>query len=530
MKNIFKHKILVVGLFSLLSLSCGDLELEPYNEITSNKIYADFGNYKGVLAKLYAGYAMSGQQGGDGGDPDISGLDEGFSNYLRLYFNLQELTTDESVIGWTDGTLPDLVEMDWGAGNEYIGTMYSRIYYQIALTNEFIRETSDDKLNSRGLTEAQIAEAQTFRAEARFLRALSYWHALDMFGNVPFVTEQDEVGSYFPEQIFRPELFSYIETELLDIEDKLAAPKQNEYARADQAAVWTLLTKLYLNAQVYIQEDKNTEAITYAKKVIDANYPLDADYSHLFLADNHTASGIIFPIAFDGTHTQSYGGTAYLILGSIGGSMNPADFGMSSGWNGMRTTKNIVNLYADPYGNIDKRAMFYTDGQNLEIEKLSTFTDGYPITKYKNISSIGVVGSDPTGTFPDTDFPMFRIADVYLMYAEAVLRGGAGGNLGTALTYVNMIRERAYGGTDGDISAATLTLDFILDERARELSYEMHRRTDLIRFGKFTGGEYLWPWKGGTMDGKSVSTHRDLFPIPSSDRLANPNLKQNDGY
>ena len=174
----------------------------------------------------------------------------------------------------------------------------------------------------------------------------------------------------------------------------------------------------------------------------------------------------------------------------------------------------------------DDRGMFYTDGQNLEIEDIALFTDGYAINKFKNITRDGALGSDTD--FPDTDFPMFRLADVYLMGAEALLRSG--GDQGKALDYVNEVRTRAFGSAAGNISAGELDLDYILDERARELYWECHRRTDLIRYGQFTDGNYLWAWKGGVMEGQKVSAHRDVYPIPSSDLGANPNLEQNEGY
>ena len=116
------------------------------------------------------------------------------------------------------------------------------------------------------------------------------------------------------------------------------------------------------------------------------------------------------------------------------------------------------------------------------------------------------------------------------MYAEAVLRGGSGGDKTTAVGYINQLRERAYGNTNGNITAADLTLNFILDERGRELYWEGHRRTDLIRFGQFTSATYLWPWKGGVETGTGVDAHYNLFPIPNTDRTANPNLGQNPGY
>ncbi|QHT68670.1 RagB/SusD family nutrient uptake outer membrane protein [Rhodocytophaga rosea] len=524
--KLIKNIILSGALLFSVASCTKDLDREPFYDVTSANVYKDFNNYKNVLAKVYAGYAVSGQQG-PAGNPDISGLDEGFSNYLRLYFNLQELPTDEAVIGWNDGTLPDLHDMDWTSSNEFIAAMYNRIYYQIALTNEFIRETTDAKLSERGITGENLNNAKRYHAETRFLRALSYWHAMDMYGNVPFVTEQDAVGSFFPKQTTRAELFNYIESELKAIETELAAPGQNEYGRADQAAAWTLLTKLYLNAEVYTGQGRYADAVTYASKVIaSTNYALEPQIEKLFRTDNNTSKEIIFPITFDGLKTQSYGGMTYLVHAPVGGNMDPKAFGINGGWSGLRTTKNIVELFA----NGDARAQFHTNGQALEINDIFTFTDGYPVTKYRNVSSTGVVGSDVTGNFPDTDFPMFRLADVYLMYAEAVLRGAGGGDAATALQYVNRLRERAYGNTSGNITQAQLTLDLLLEERARELKWEMHRRTDLIRFGKFTPGTYVWPWKGGVKEGRGVENFRTLYPVPTTDLTANPNLKQNTGY
>ncbi|RYZ94449.1 MAG: RagB/SusD family nutrient uptake outer membrane protein, partial [Sphingobacteriaceae bacterium] len=118
----------------------------------------------------------------------------------------------------------------------------------------------------------------------------------------------------------------------------------------------------------------------------------------------------------------------------------------------------------------------------------------------------------------------------YLIYGEAVARGGSGGTVAQALTYVNALRFRAYGNTSGNVSAAALTTDFYLDERGRELYWEAHRRTDLIRFGKFTGSSYIWPFKGGTQAGTSLPAFRNLYPLPLADLITNPNLVQNTGY
>ncbi len=515
----------IVGI-SFTTACTDDLDLTPKNELTSADAYKDFANYKSVLAKLYAGFALTGQTG-PSGNADVGGFDEGKSNYIRAYWQLQELTTDEAVISWNDGTIFDLHEMDWSSSNEYIRMMYDRIFYEIALCNEFIRETTDAKLSERGVTGANLEEAKKFRAEARFLRAMSYWHALDLFGSVPFVTEEDAVGFFLPEQISKADLFKYIEAELLAIEPELVGARQNEYARADKAAAWMVLSKLYLNAEVYIGQQKYTEAVTYSKKIIDAGFSLAPEYQSLFLADNHKVrSEIIFPVAYDGQRTKTWGGTTFLVHAPIGGTMSAAAFGVNGGWAGLRTTKEIIGLF----NSADDRALYNSAGQKLEIDQIGVFTDGYPLTKYKNVTTDGKPGSDPAGDHPDTDYPMFRLADAYLIYAEAVLRGGSGGDRATALSYVNQLRTRAFGDNSGNITASDLTLDFILAERARELHWEGHRRTDLIRFGRFASDSYVWAWKGGVKTGRGVADFRRLFPIPTSDLSANPNLVQNPGY
>lgn len=487
--------------------------------LSSNNVYSTPASYKEGLAKLYATFAVSGQQG-PSGQPDIAGIDEGFGNYLRQYWNAQELTTDEAVIAWNDATIKDFHWQTWTPNDVFVGAIYSRIMYTVTLSNEFIRVTAGK----------EDADLKTYNAEARFVRALAYYHALDLFGNPPFVTEADKPGAFFPKQTTRAELYSYIESELLAIEGSLGAPRF-EYGRADKAAAWMLLSKLYLNAEVYIGTPKYTEAITQLNKVLASSYSLNPTYLNNFLADNDTGTEIIFPITFDGLHTRTYGGTVYLVHACIGGSMDPkGTFGVGGGWGGIRTTSALVGKFSDITGATDKRALFHTPGQTLKITDIGVFTDGYAVTKFRNKKSDGSDATHAHPDFVDTDYPVFRLADAYLMYAEAVLRGGTGGSSAQALTYVNALRQRAYGNASGNISASELTLDFILDERARELYFEGHRRTDLIRFKKFTGGSYLWPWKGKSPDGVATESYRDLFPIPAADRGANPTLKQNPGY
>lgn len=733
-----KKLYIIIFIAALGFTSClKDLDTTPIDpdSVTSVDVYADADNYINVLAKLYAGLSVSGQQG-PAGQPDIAGIDEGFSTYLRQYWKAQELTTDEAVIAWNDGNLRDYHDMDWTSGNEFVGAMYNRIFYQISLCNEFIRETTDEKLSDRGISGQDRTNIEAYRLEARFLRALSYYHALDMFGNVPFVTENDDVGAFLPSQIQRTDLFNWLETELLAIEGGLPAPKTNEYGRADQATVWAVLAKMYLNAEVYTGTAKYNEAVTYSQKIIDAGYSLEDNYFNNFNADNNLSSEIVFPVIFDGVHTRTWGGMTFVVHAAVGGSMEPAEFGIDGGWGGTRVTSTFVKkfypditaksfipqvvspvytkskeyplLYVpgshqewDPsntetvlasvnsdglfegylnfdagtefkfcvnpdwtenYGDdgadgtldqdganivaadagyykinvdmnaltytyeatywgligsataggwdadqdmtynaetgmweilvdlvageikfranddwtinlgdtgadgildyggdniaiesagqyfislklgapdytytielyqapsYDSRAAFHTDGQNLMIEDIFEFTDGYAVTKFKNINRDGSTGSDLT--FPDNDYPVFRLADFYLMYAEAVLRGGSG-DMNKAVDYVNRVISRAYGEDSQNITAGDLTLDFILDERARELYWEGHRRTDLVRYGYLTSGNYLWDWKGNVEAGTAVDEKYNIFPIPSSDVGANTNLTQNNGY
>jgi hypothetical protein len=173
----------------------------------------------------------------------------------------------------------------------------------------------------------------------------------------------------------------------------------------------------------------------------------------------------------------------------------------------------------------------HTPGVSADISNISQFNQGTPVIKFTNITSTGAQGSpNAGGTFCSTDFPLFRLAEQYLIYAEAVLQGGGGGDPATALGYINSLRQRAYGNASGNISAAGLTLPFILNERGRELYWECFRRTDLVRYNEFTTGAYLWPWKGGVSNGTGVDSHFNIYPIPGTDLQTNANLKQNPGY
>lgn len=525
MTNTPRNALLAVatGLLLVGMVGCTDTTVEPKSTITDANVFNDAGSYRGFLARVYTGLAVSGQQG-PAGAADIQGIDEGFSQYLRLLWEAQELPTDEAVIGWGDIGLPEMNTQLWAASNSFVVSMYYRIFFQVGMANEFLRQTTDEVLSSRGVSAALKTEIQTYRAEARFLRALSYWHGIDLFGSIPLVTENDALGAIPPQQSTRAEIYNFIVAELNEIRPSLPQAGPSTYGRANGAAASMLLAKLYLNANVYAGTEQWTAARTAAEAVISSGFSLDPNYRDMFLADNNTSPEIIFAIPQDGLKTQTWGGMTFLVHASVGGNMNANDYGIDGGWWGLRLKPQAYALFAAG----DRRsAYFVTADHTPEIASIGDFFAGIPAPKYSNVTSTGAMGSNATHV--DTDFPMFRLADAYLMYAEAVVRGG-GGSRSQALSYVNALRQRAFGDQSANITDAQLTLDFILAERGRELLWEGHRRTDLVRFGKFTGGDYLWAWKGNVAGGMATEAFRDLYPLPASELVANPNLVQNPGY
>lgn len=522
------RKLLIAGIMAAGVGACTDVTVEPKSSISSANVFNEPNSYKQFLAKIYGGLALTGQQG-PAGNVDITSNDEGFSQYIRLWWQMNELPTEEAVIAWNDGPLQELNTQTWGSTNSFLGQMYYRIYFQVAMANEFLRETGDAKVAARGQTAALGAAIKQYRAEARFLRALSYWHAIDLFGDVPLVTDADAIGKIAPAQAKRADIYTFIVNELNAIRADLPAAGSAEYGRADQGALAMLLAKVYLNAAVYSGTAQYANALAEASKVIAGPYRLDANYRRIFSADNHTSPEMVFPIPEDGKKTQNYGSTTFLTHAAVGGNLNAQAFGLDGGWWGLRVKPEVLAWYPNGGGptSADKRSAYFSrDGQSTAINTLTDFSNGVAAPKYTNVTSTGAPGSD--AGFADTDYPMFRLADAYLIYAEAVARG-AGGSRVTALDYINQLRQRAYGNTSGNITDAQLTTDFVLDERGRELLWEGTRRTDLIRYGKFsTAG--IWAWKGNVQAGKVTESYRNLYPLPASEIIANKNLKQNTGY
>lgn len=519
MKMKTLYKLSMTGLVLVMASCVGDLDIVPKdkNLVTGKTVYNNPAAYKQGLAKLYALFILTGQEG-PSGQPDVAGVDEGFSCFTRSMWNLEELTTDEAIWSYpndAEGTISNLYFNTWLPSDGIPTALFGRLMASMVIINEYIRATGS----------SNDAEIVRYRAEARFLRALGYYYGMNLYGNIPILTEADKPGAFLPKQNTRAEIFEFVESELLDIRETLGDPRF-EYGRADKAACAMLLAKLYLNAEVFLGPEGTggrnfyNDVITELNRVFAAGYSLAPKYLNNFLADNDTSPELIFTFNNDGAKSQAYDGVWVMIRGNSG----------NGGWNGLRTRSAFVSLFDENAA--DYRGYFAKEPQNQkrEITEPNNSTHGYGVYKFRNVKSDGTIPANDVTGFVDTDYPLFRLADAYLMYAEAVLRGATNGSAGDALAYVNALRNRSGDTPIGNITSGELTLDFILDERGRELYWEGHRRTDLIRFGKFTGSAYIWDWKGGTREGQSIPEHLKIFPIPAADLATNPTLVQNPGY
>lgn len=539
--------------------SCvSDLDQYPHTETTSKDVYTSLANYEAVLGKIYAAMVTSGQgKGGDNKDMEsVLNNGSGF-DYMRMFINMQECGTDEFASTWLTGEqTTGLTYLSWDANDAWVSDMYYRIYYNIALCNEFLRNA-----NSASFSGADAEKMKEYKAEVRFMRALFYYHALDFYRNIPMVTENDPVGSYIPPRYTPQQTFDYIESELKDCVGDMLPASTCPYGQASQGAAYTLLAKLYLNSEVYTGVAKYAECKDACWKVMNMGYSLESDYSKLFNADNDKRTNeIIFALPVSAEHTVSWGSSTYLVCGQVSMSnanQNVADYGVTAGWSEFRLRPEFVDKFTqtDIDGNGDKRCKFFTNGQSKDISSMTTETAGYLSEKWRNLKDDGTTASNTADAGVETDFPLFRLADVYLMYAECVARtvedkdklddwaGGSDAESDSrkqgAIYWINKVRERAYGKDENgnprgqvwkeNFSSKDAFLQFILDERARELYHEGYRRTDLIRFGEFTTSKYIWQWKGGTHDGQAVDSKYNIYPIPNTELTANPNL-HNDNY
>lgn len=542
-----KNKIFTIGCAALLLgvASCtGDLDLLPNDPNTTVAGALSEEEVEAVMAKCYSGIAVSGQ-GGPDGSSDISGLDGGTSQYTRAIFMMNEFTTDEALWIWADEGVYDLVTDTWGTGNANIYGTYSRLYVHIAICNDYLRNYGD--------LEGDIYKQ--FNLEARALRALSYYNVLDLFGNGGFIDETSASGEK-PVQYTRTELYNWLVAELEDIIASWAdvygsVNATPNYGRVGLDGVEALLARTYLNAYVFTDGAVNgyAKCAELCEEIIARHTGEGLDgtglvenYLAVFCGSNEEfmpggggVNEILWGIPYDDTETQAYGGTEFLCAAAYtnytwadnGAYMNAEDYGINQQWTCMHAREQFSDKFTDD----DLRwSMWCKDDNGFQKENtaFSDFTNGYAVVKFTNLvhdSSLNLSVGDIT-KYPDTDLPLFRLAEVYLMYTESYIMAGAGSS-SKAVQYVNYVRNRA--GVDS-WTAADLTADNILDERCRELYWENVRRTDLVRHGKFSGSSYNWSWKNNVAAGAGISSYMDLFPIPTNVIAAQPEFEQNPGY
>ena len=531
----------------VLMVSCvKDLDTMPLNATDPISEYV-YGNseqaYLEGLSRLYFQFATNDLT-------DLQSMDGGASEIVRAFWSVQETTTDAAKCSWgNDAWVRALNTNTWSdAQNDAVYAVYVRTLQGISYVNEYLRQTSPDKLSDRGVDAVLAAKIDTFRAEARFIRAYLYWMALDTFGNVPFITEESPIGgAYYPRQASRQTVFNYCVSELnylISDQSPLSAPR-SLYPRADKGSAAGLLARLYLNSEVYTGTPMWLEAKNICEEIFNMGYALCPDYIALFRGDNgqnpQACGEFLWSIDYSDDYTESYGGTTYLLAATLA-STDITDQsrpnGQRNGWAGLRVPYEYVNRYfgvvsADydtgDYEVLDKRGeVFYIKGRSESMEgELYNFMNGWSCLKYNNIpygqTDQSFLPTSLVRNYSDVDFPMIRLAEVYLIYAEACM------NLqqsSSAMPYLQALSLRA-----GVEPPAEITADFLVAERARELMWEAHRRTDLIRFGLFDTNEYLWPYKGGDdFAGKAFPAYKCIFSIPPTELAANPELVQNPGY
>ena len=530
-----------------MMLSCvNDLDTLPLNKTEPIAEYV-YGNseqaYLEGLSRLYFQFVSNDLT-------DLQQMDGGASEIIRAFWSVQETTADAAKCSWeNDAWVRALNTNTWNdTQNDAVYAVYVRTLQGIAYVNEYLRQTSPEKLSARGVDDALAAKIDGFRAEARFIRAYLYWMALDCFGSVPFTTENSPFGgTYFPSQASRADIFDYCVSELEHLRSSESAmpAARSQYPRADKGSAAGILARMYLNSEVYTGVSGWAEAKSVCEDIFSMGYALCPDYAALFRGDNgqnpEARGEMLWAISYDSDNTESYGGTSYILSASLASTdITEASRpnGQVNGWAGLRVPYEYVSRYFNVSGQDyetgayeveDARGkVFYIKGRSESMEgALYSFMNGWSCLKFNNIphdmTDQSFLPQSAVRSFADVDFPVVRLGEIYLIYAEACM------NLGSpdlALPYLAELSSRA--GVEGP---AEVTEDFLVAERARELMWEAHRRTDLIRYGLYDSDAYLWPYKGGdSFAGQSFPSYKRIFPIPPTELASNDNLKQNPGY
>ena len=541
-----KRTIYITMAAAAMTACVGDLDTLPLNntEPVSEYVYGNSEQaYLEGLTALYFQFMTNDLT-------DLQQMDGGASELIRAFWSVQETTADGAKCSWeNDAWVRALNTNTWNdTQNDAVYAVYVRTMQGIAFVNEYLRQTSPSRLSSRGVSSELAAEIVGFRAEARFIRAYLYWIALDCFGSVPFTTENSPFGgTYFPSQASRKDIFNFCVSELeylRSAESPMPEPRFL-YPRADKGSVSGLLARMYLNSKVYTGIERWSEAKGVCEDIFGMGYSLCPDYPALFRGDNGEnppARGeMLWTVSYNAERTQSYGGTSYILSASLA-STDITDQsrpnGQRNGWAGLRVPYEYVSRYfnvsgqnydAGTYTVEDARGkLFYIKGRSESMDgALYSFMNGWSCLKFNNIPSGHTDQSylpvSAVKAFSDIDYPMIRLAEIYLIYAEACMNLGVAS---MAMPYVSALSARA-----GVEPPSEITSEFLIAERARELMWEGHRRTDLIRFGLYNTSDYLWPYKGGdSFAGQPFPDYKLVFPIPPTELAANDLLVQNPGY
>lgn len=561
MKKIFLYGVAVATAASMLASCIGDLDTQPLdNKIkTADKAFANPDSYSQYVNYAYSYFSLVSQS--DPGSSDIAVDNAGQSEFPRQYMVLNEMSTDALKCIWGDDYVDGIQYNKWTTTNAAILAVYLRGLKGVAICNQFLDSavSSDGAVSGRGHS-AKLDEVRHYRAEMRMLRAFYYEILLDLFGNPPVALPENIGSTNFPKQLGREGLFKWIESELKALieGDDLPAVRV-AYPRMSKGAAWAVLARMYLNAEIYTGEPRWEDARNAAEKCIsDGGYELCPNYWNLFRQDNSTNGAqneFIIAALYDSKLTPSWGGTTTLIYSAINSDMRePISklYGFDSDifvnqWNGYHVSDEFVMENFDLQGVewgakegfgynrelSDRRAAFYNIGFKQKFNNdVSEITSGWACIKWLPITSDNrAICKEENIENSSADFAFFRLAEMYLISAEAEARMNSGTLNASNNGYrrIQALRQRANG--TGDVMPATIDLEYILKERVRELMWEGHRRTDLIRYRRFTSSAYPWPYKAGVPDGSAaIDEYRTVYPIISTDLISNPSLEQNVGY
>ncbi|PCH71089.1 MAG: RagB/SusD family nutrient uptake outer membrane protein [Bacteroidales bacterium] len=500
------NKISIISLFIMvLFFSCTDVEENVYDKYNAVEFYASSEGANAALASVYA--QIAGNWDGVG----YAGADNG-------WYDLNSMSADEQVVphrntGDWQLDFARLYLREWLPSDLIVTNAWNWLYKSVYLANLAIEQL-------------EVADATPSKiAEVKVLRAFFYYLLIDDYGNVPFYTENNMSVDQIP-QASRKEVFNFVVSELTDNIDQLLSTKGGDYyGRFNKWAGYALLAKVYLNAEVYTGTAMWDECIEACEKVSEGGFelhsgaaddsnPLGSQYYELFgdvCPDDETILAIYTTVDVVGRNIFS--------IRSLGGTDGTLLLGYSS-WNGSVVPQDYIEKFDD--NDIRKRQFRY--GTNPYGPQPAGFIEySLEITNLDNPGADRNAGARNIKFWPaepmnsggaSNDFPIFRYADILLMKAECMVRTG---NAGGAKTYVDQVRERV----GLNALANDPTLEDIYNERGFELSWEGHRRQDMIRFGTFTKAHGMAP---------AVDNHFKLFPIPTSALNANTNLTQNPGY